>query len=179
MMGQVLARRYAYGLESRGLKLLDFGTATQSGVASMDAIVDGDALTSAGVVVGTLQYMAPEQARGARTFDTRMDVYACGLVIYEMLTGSHPFQGLDAQHLAEAVAFQSPLSLARVAPSVPLAVARAIDLALANDRSTRHEDARAFHAALRAAEVSSGDAATPFVNDWDAPTKPRPPHRVG
>jgi serine/threonine protein kinase len=133
------------GLGRHLLKLLDFGTAYLSGSPN-DA---GEALTHAGLVVGTPEYMSPEQLRGLRDFDARTDVYACGVVLYEMLSGQRPFGGLMLTELCQAIAFKQSPPLASVAPFVPPPIARAVDLALALNPSRRHADAAAFLAALR------------------------------
>jgi serine/threonine-protein kinase len=166
------------GPEGSLVKLLDFGAATMPGLAGIAGANADATLTRAGLVVGTIPYMAPEQIQGVREFDTRTDVYACGLIVYEMLTGRHPFAGLSAPQLAEAVAFRPVPSLAEVAPRVPEGVARAVDTALAPDRKQRHADAAAFLLALR----GGGDAvsAKPELGDWELPTRQRlPPPRRG
>lgn len=126
------------------LKLLDFGTAYLTAVA-------GDAppsLTRAGRVVGTPEFMAPEQVRGLRDFDARTDIYACGVVAYLMLSGRRPFDGLPPEQLAHAIAFNRAPALSHVAPFVPPPIALAVDLALALDLGRRHKDAGAFLGAL-------------------------------
>ena len=141
------------------LKLLDFGTAQVPG----DPHTDGVTLTRVGLVVGTMEYMAPEQVRGMRTFDPRTDVYAAGVVIHEMLTGRRPFRDLKHDAMAEAIAFKQPPPIATHAPALPVAIARAIDLSLSVDVKRRHLDAGAFLLALRASVGA--------VDDWNIPTR--------
>jgi serine/threonine-protein kinase len=143
------------------LKLLDFGTAQVPG----DPHTDGATLTRMGLVVGTMEYMAPEQVRGMRAFDPRTDVYAAGVVLHEMLTGRRPFQFLKLDAMCEAIAFKQPPHIASVDPSVPASIARAIDLALSVDVKRRHIDAGAFLMALRASVSASA------IDDWNLPTR--------
>ncbi len=94
-------------------------------------------LTESGLVVGTPAYMPPEQAAGDRDLDARTDVYALGCVLYEMLAGEPPFTGPTAQAII-AKRFGAPAPLIRVVrETVPLAVERAIDRALAKSPADR------------------------------------------
>jgi eukaryotic-like serine/threonine-protein kinase len=165
------------GLGRHLLKLLDFGTAYLSGSVASES----ETLTHAGLVVGTPEYMSPEQLRGLRDFDARTDVYACGVVLYEMLAGRRPFPGLMLTELCQAIAFKQAPPLASVAPFVPLPIARAVDLALALNPSRRHADAASFLAALRQGTVPevlptagidalAARRSAPPVDDWDLPT---------
>ena len=100
-------------------KLTDFGVAH---------LVDDDALTRTGDVVGTLAYMAPEQAEGRRV-DARTDLYALGLVLYEALAGSNPVRGAGPAATARRVGtVLAPLRRAR--PDLPVALGAAIDRAV-------------------------------------------------
>ena len=175
------------GLGRHLLKLLDFGTAYLTGVTNQAD--PHEALTHAGLVVGTPEYMAPEQLRGLRDFDARTDVYACGVVLYEMLAGRRPFQGLPIDQLCQAIAFKQAPPIRQVAPHVAPPLARATDIALASNPNRRHADAAAFLAALRqesmpeALPTAGIDAlkqrlATPAsppahastIDEWDVPT---------
>jgi eukaryotic-like serine/threonine-protein kinase len=166
------------GLGRHQLKLLDFGTAYFTGAASQaDAT-----LTRAGLVVGTPEYMSPEQLRGLRDFDARTDVYACGVLLYQMLTGRRPFQGLPSDQLSQAIAFKQAPPIATVAPTpIPPAIAWAVDTALMLNPSRRHVDAAAFLSALRevavrealpTAAVKALPRARPpsIPDDWDLAT---------
>jgi serine/threonine protein kinase len=143
------------GHERDLVKLLDFGTALVPGGPPSD----GATLTRTGGVVGTVDYMAPEQVRGLRTFDARTDVYAAGVVVYEMLAGHRPFGDLPLDALCEAIAFRQPPPLASVAPQIPRPIARAVDLALSVDLARRHGDAMRFLDALFSPTLA--------IDDWD------------
>ena len=82
----------------------------------------GDPLTSLGVALGTPAYMAPEQAAGDPHVDARADIYALGVLAYEVLAGAPPFTGPTAQHVMAAHLTRAPEPLSRVRPSVPAAI---------------------------------------------------------
>src|SRR5207249_5969456 len=71
--------------------------------------ISGDTLTEAGVAVGTLHYMSPEQASGERHVDGRADIYALGCVVYEMVAGVPPFQGATAESVLRSEEHTSEL----------------------------------------------------------------------
>ncbi|MDP9386227.1 MAG: serine/threonine protein kinase, partial [Actinomycetota bacterium] len=109
--------RRAWGGDRRGAaKLTDFGVAH---------LVDDDALTRTGDVVGTLAYMAPEQAAGRRV-DARTDLYALGLVLYEALAGANPVRGANPAATARKVGTALP-PLARARRDLPPELCAAID----------------------------------------------------
>jgi serine/threonine protein kinase len=130
-------------------QLADFGIAREVCTTSPSGV----APTQAGEVVGTPEYMAPEQLRGA-AIDQRVDVYALGAVLYELLTGRLPFDGATAYDLAAHV-LHAPLTPPSVlAPDVVPAVERVVLTALARDPSDRYATAGAFALALRHAFVN-------------------------
>ena len=99
----------------------DFGVAK----ALSDAVV-ADTLTSAGLALGTPAYMAPEQAAGDPTTDSRADLYAIGVIAYELLAGQAPFAGRSAQQIMAAHATATPEPLERRRASVPPALAQLV-----------------------------------------------------
>jgi predicted ATPase/tRNA A-37 threonylcarbamoyl transferase component Bud32/Tfp pilus assembly protein PilF len=132
---------------ARSAKVLDFG------LAKMEAAVSARSLTQPGAVMGTPDYMSPEQCQGEEA-DARSDVYALGCVLYEMLTGRPPFVAPTAlalvyKHVAEAPRRPSEL-VPEIAPSLDEAVLRA----LAKAPGERHRTAEAFAVALRAAATA-------------------------
>jgi len=109
---------------------------------------DADAITLAGMAVGTPQYMSPEQAAGERAIDGRSDLYSLGCVLYEMLVGEPPFTGRTAQAvIAKRFAGAVP-SVRVVRPAVPTEVERAVLRALALAPDERFQTAAELADAL-------------------------------
>jgi Tol biopolymer transport system component len=112
------------------IKLLDFGLAKADGPWTTATSVDQTptltvASTGAGVILGTAAYMAPEQARG-RNVDKRADVWAFGVIVYEMLTGTPMFGGATVTDVLAAVLRQDP-DLSRVAPNIGVMLKRCLE----------------------------------------------------
>lgn len=120
----------------------DFGIAR-----ALDATA-GQALTQTGMSIGTPAYMSPEQASGDRDIDARADIYALGVVLYELLAGEAPFTGPTAQAIIAKRFSQAPPSVRATRPNVPEAVDRAIQRALALVPGDRFPTAESFAAAL-------------------------------
>lgn len=132
---------------------------------------DGDStgLTSAGMSIGTVTYMPPEQVVADSTIDGRADVYSLAAVGYEMLTGSPPFTGTPAQVMSAHVVQAVPPLAAR-APNAPAALCDALMRGLAKDAASR-PDATAFAALLEAA--ARGDGGTGAAAARAAPRSSR------
>ena len=123
-------------LGRQGIKLLDFGLAKQScGLKETDETLTA-ALTGQGQIIGTLQYMAPEQLQG-READARSDIFAFGCVLYEMLSGKRAFDGASAASVIAAVLEREPAPLQINAP-----LERVIRKCLAKDPDERFQNAR-------------------------------------
>jgi eukaryotic-like serine/threonine-protein kinase len=90
-----------------GIKLLDFGLAKTESPIQVDATTRTIAMTEAGTILGTLQYMSPEQVEGKET-DARSDIFSFGAVLYEMLTGKKAFDGTSAASVLAAVMKDEP-----------------------------------------------------------------------
>lgn len=123
------------------VKVLDFGLAKllQQGLVQPEAqtLVN----TADGVVLGTLSYMSPEQARGQEV-DARTDVWSLGVVLYEMVSGRRPFEGTTQSDVLASILGGAPTPLARYSPSVPADLERIIRKTLAKDPNERYQTAR-------------------------------------
>jgi serine/threonine protein kinase len=128
-----------------GVKLLDFGLAKLgSGTGALDDEALTRGLTAAGTIVGTLHYMSPEQLQG-NAADTRSDIFAFGVVLYEMLTGKRAFEGASPASVIAAILERPAPSIATVAPS---SLDRLLQRCLAKDPDERWQSARDVKAAL-------------------------------
>jgi Tol biopolymer transport system component len=145
-------------ITKQGVKLLDFGlaklSATNSGViaaAGLSAAAEQAtlaALTGAHTVVGTPQYMAPEQIEG-REVDARTDIFAFGCVLYELLTGHRAFDGQTSSSVMAAVLATKPRPLEELVPLTPPALERVVSRCLAKDPEDRWHTARDVAAELQ------------------------------
>ena len=120
-------------------KLMDFGIAH---------IEDDAELTRTGQILGTVHYMSPEQVRGQEATPAS-DVFAVGIVLYELLTRAHPFQGEDHMSVMYAIAERTPAPIATEAP-IPAELRQIVRRALEKDPARRYPDAAAMDTDLRA-----------------------------
>jgi serine/threonine protein kinase len=117
-------------------------------------------ITDEGAALGTLTYMAPEQAMG-KEIDYRSDIYSLGVVVYEMLAGEAPFSGTTPYQTLHELIHEPPLPLSRFNPRLASAVEQVVFKALAKEPDRRFEKAREFAQALAAAtglSMSGGEA---------------------
>ncbi len=128
------------------LKLIDFGIAK---ARRMDP--GQKSLTVAGVVMGTAEYMAPEQAYSADKVDARSDLYAVGVMLYEMISGARPVTGDDARVIASKVERGELVPLVKVAPNTPPELAGLVHRAMAARAQLRFASATDMRLALEAA----------------------------
>lgn len=124
------------------VKILDFGVAKL-----MRAEPDGSN-TASGAVLGTPLYMAPEQARGERSVDLRVDIHALGVIAYESLSGQRPHPGDGYNAILAHILTQPVRPLRELCPELPQGLVRAVERALAFEPSDRHESASALAAEL-------------------------------
>src|SRR5215469_8861178 len=121
-------------LTPTGAKLLDFGLARPveplPSVATLTAAFTNSPLTEHGTIVGTFQYMSPEQVEG-KELDGRSDIFSLGAVLYEMLTGQRAFEGKSQLSVASAILEKEPVPISSIKPMTPPALDHAIRRCLA------------------------------------------------
>jgi serine/threonine protein kinase len=146
-------------LTPSGAKLLDFGLAKQTSplatLATMTSASPHSPITQQGTIVGTFQYMSPEQVQG-QELDGRSDIFSLGAVLYEMLTGKRAFEGKTQLSVASAILESEPPPLNSIKPLTPVNLDRAIRRSLAKDRDDRWQTARDFSSELKWIGESSG-----------------------
>jgi eukaryotic-like serine/threonine-protein kinase len=133
-------------LTKSGAKLMDFGLAKQSDQAPLamaltEMTAEQSKLTGDGMLVGTFQYMAPEQLEGKEA-DARTDIFALGEVIYEMVTGKPAFSGKSRASLIAAILTAEPPPIAQAQPLAPAALERVVKKCVAKDPDDRWQSAR-------------------------------------
>jgi len=133
-------------LTKGGAKLLDFGLARPTGLgpAGMPHTPSSPTmsrpLTAAGAIVGTFQYMAPEQLEGEEA-DARSDIWALGATLYEMATGHHAFEGKSQASLIASILGKEPRPISEVVPLAPPALERLVNACLAKEPDERIQTA--------------------------------------
>lgn len=157
------------------VKILDFGLAklTEPADGDGDASPTLTAATRQGAVLGTVGYMAPEQAAG-REVDQRADQFALGTVLYELLTGQRPFDGETAPEILTSILRDEPEPLSSRAPGAPAPLRWIVDRCLAKDPAGRYESTRDLARDLamlgeRLAELSGEVEAPPTAKRRVAP----------
>src|SRR3989442_2272237 len=135
------------------VKMLDFGLAKLTGVPSETDLTPESELatkvkTSPGIVMGTVNYMSPEQAMG-REVDHRTDIFSLGVVLYEMATGRVPFSGASLTETIDRIAHAQPEAIARFNYNVPAELEMIIKKALRKNRDERYQSARDLLVDLR------------------------------
>jgi serine/threonine protein kinase/tetratricopeptide (TPR) repeat protein len=139
------------------VKILDFGLAKLLTPAS-GGDPDAATMSTPGMTMGTAGYMAPEQALG-RALDARADLFAVGVVLYQMVTGHAPFEGETVAALFDHLLNRPPVPPQRHVAHLPAAIVSVIDRALEKDRDRRYPTARELLAALRRVEAAPTGAA--------------------
>src|SRR5438128_1099542 len=160
--------------EDGTVKVLDFGlakamepTGAMSPNVSQSPTITTPAMTQAGMILGTAAYMSPEQARG-KPVDRRVDIWAFGAVLYEMLTGKRAFEDEDVSMTLSKVLQREP-DFDALPPTVPARVSQALRVCLRKDPKQRVGDIRDVRLALEGAFETA--APPPQVTAVAAPTR--------
>ncbi len=165
-------------------KILDFGVSKMiHPVLSGDREDDLD-LTRTGMVMGTPYYMSPEQARGDRNLDARVDLWACGIILYEALTGRRPFQAANYNALLMQILTTDPKPARDLRPALPIGFDSVILKSMARSREDRYASSMDFQKDLQALRdrrqpaaqmTSAGERRSKVPNTVPAPRDaPRP-----
>jgi len=141
-------------LTPSGAKLLDFGLAKPAAPvltgATLTAATRDSAMTEEGRIVGTFQYMPPEQVEG-KEVDSRSDIFSLGAVLYEMVTGKKAFEGKSQLSVASAILEKAPQPMSTLKPTTPLTLDHVVGRCLAKDPEERWQSARDLKMALELA----------------------------
>ncbi|MES2123829.1 MAG: protein kinase [Gemmatimonadota bacterium] len=174
-VAEALAFAHERGIVHRDVKpaniLMSAGHALVADFGIARAISgDGKALTQTGLAIGTPQYMSPEQAMGASDVDGRVDIYALGCVLYEMIAGEPPFTGPTAQAVIARSLTETARPLTATREGLAPRVAAVVSKALAKSPADRYQTAGEMVEALRAAEDQVRDGSREVASVGPAPT---------
>jgi serine/threonine protein kinase len=149
-------------LTKTGAKLLDFGLAkpaiTPAAAVTLTNASANSPVTEQGTIVGTFQYMSPEQVEG-KELDGRSDIFSLGAVLYEMLTGQRAFKGKSPFSVASAILEKEPAPISTIKPLTPRSLDHVVRRCLAKDPDDRWQSARDL--ALELKSISSADPSAP------------------
>ena len=137
-------------LSGRHALVMDFGVAKAASAAAASNTVSGTTLTALGLAIGTPAYMAPEQATGQADVDTRADLYAVGVLAYEMLTGQPPFTGTTPQAILAAHITESVPPITALRPDLPAPLVMAVMRCLEKQPEARWQSAEELRAHVEA-----------------------------
>lgn len=166
------------------VKVLDFGLAKLTELFDTDGEGETKKLvkTNPGVIMGTVSYMSPEQARGKNT-DARSDVFSFGIVLYEMLTGKVPFAGETMTDVLSSIISLEPMPITSVAPHLPRELQRIVQKTLKKKREQRYQSTRDLLVDLKElrdvlqVEAKLEETAVPNKPETSHPSAPR--HSTG
>jgi len=165
-------------LTASGAKLLDFGLAKlkqQTAPADQSQAPASGNTTSPGTILGTMQYMAPEQLEGKEA-DARTDIFAFGATLYEMISGKRAFEGKSKAHLIAAIVSAEPDALSKVQPETPPALEFLVKRCLDKDPEERLQTA--WDALCQLQWIAEGGSATGIPYSAKAPRRLQPAQLV-
>ena len=169
----IMIRRDGY------VKVVDFGLAKLTEADDADANQTGhhSHSTQAGAVLGTINYMSPEQARG-QEIDGRTDIFSLGVVLYEMITGNQPFKGATPGATFDAILNSPPAPITSSSPDLSNDLLRVISRTLEKDPEVRYQTASDLRAELRLLQKNLDSHATASAENISTLGVPAPPKRV-
>jgi serine/threonine-protein kinase len=176
-IADALAHAHAHGIVHRDIKpenvLLQGGHALVAdfGIALALERAGGERLTRTGLTLGTPQYMSPEQARGERALDARVDIYGLGAVLHEMITGEPPFAAESRQVMLLRILQEPPPALVARRPDVWSSLDAAVQRALAKRPEDRFPNATAFAAALVRPAKTDASSSSHLASTNGPPTR--------
>ena len=164
-------------LTNSGAKLLDFGLAKAepplgAGATLTDMTPRATPMTQQGAIVGTVQYMSPEQVEG-KEVDARSDIFSLGAVLYEMVTGEQAFQGKSQFSVASAILEKDPKPIRTLQPLTPPVLDRTIQVCLAKDPDQRWQSAGDLCSELRWIAEGSSQTGVPIAPAGRRALRPR------
>jgi serine/threonine protein kinase len=162
------------------VKVLDFGLAklsdsdlsAEGAESALTLMVD----TQAGVVMGTPQYMSPEQIRGYQV-DYRSDIFSLGVVLYEMITAMHPFKGATANDTMAAILRMDPAPLSQLAPLVPKGLEEIVSITLRRESEERFQSTSALVSSLKSI-LEGREKETELTQPMRVPTEEPDPSTI-
>jgi len=161
------------GLTKTGAKVLDFGVAKLRDEAIVETATRTTPLTSVGTMLGTVQYMSPEQLEG-KPVDHRADLFAFGALLYEMLTGQRAFPGQSQASVIAAILTADPRPVSQLIPTTPASLDRVLTSCLAKDPDERWQSAGDLARELRWIGGGTGSVvATPATSAASPPSSAR------
>jgi len=146
-------------LDDGSVKIMDFGIAK--------SLLSESSLTQTGITLGTSAYLAPEQIRG-ETLDQRTDVFALGVLAYELLAGRKPFRGEHLSTVLYKILNETPEAISTIAPDVPVALANVVALAMEKNIENRYASMEALKNDLSAVYRQIAGASGRFLTSPDA-----------
>ncbi len=153
-------------LTKSGAKLMDFGLARATGLGAVTEMTSSPTvvgpLTTEGTIIGTFQYMAPEQLEGQEA-DTRADLWALGCVLYEMATGKRAFEGKSQASLITAIMGSEPKPISQLTPLAPAALDALVGACLAKDAADRIQSAHDVKLQLQWLAAGGSQTGAPAV----------------
>jgi serine/threonine protein kinase len=167
----IMIRRDGY------IKVLDFGLVKLTEVNPVNDSLQLSPSTQSGTVLGTVNYMSPEQALGQEV-DQRTDIFSLGVVLYEMMTGQSPFKGATVASTFDAILNKQPPSLSSNNSQISMELERIVNRALEKDKEMRYQTAADFRAVLRRLQKSLDSEITASANIVSTASVPAAKRRV-